>query len=274
MAGHRHWGLFGAAGLLLRTPADEPPAVALQLRAERSHHGGTWGILGGARDGDETAVQAALREAGEEATVAPERVAVEATYVDDHGGWAYTTVVATASSSMGLAARNWESDDVRWVPLGEVDALDLHPGFARTWPLLRAVGPAPVVVVDAANVMGSRPDGWWKDRAGAAGRLRDELARASGTGVAGLGDGEVRGLRSFPRFLLVVEGRARDVGGVDGVEVVGTGGSGDDAVVAAVAEHAGSGRPLVVVTADRELRARVGDLGAAVLGPRSLLDLL
>ncbi|GAA1426932.1 NUDIX domain-containing protein [Microlunatus lacustris] len=273
-AGHRHWGLFGAAGLLLRSMADEPPAVALQLRAGRSHHGGTWGILGGARDAHETAVETALREAGEEATVLPERVAVEASYVDDHGGWAYTTVVATASTAMGLAPRNWESDAVRWVPLAEVDALDLHPGFARTWPLLRAVGPAPVVVVDAANVVGSRPDGWWKDRAGAAERLRDQLARVSDAGVAGLGDVGPAGVTSFPRFLLVVEGQARDVGPVEGVEVVGAAGSGDDTVVAAVAARSGDGRPVLVVTADRELRGRVADLGAEVLGPRGLLDLL
>jgi 8-oxo-dGTP diphosphatase len=255
-AGHRHWGLFGAAGLLLRSAAGEPPAVALQLRADRSHHGGTWGILGGARDAAETAVEAALREAGEEATVAPERVVVEASYVDDHGDWAYTTVVATASSTMGLAPRNWESDAVRWVPLSEVDTLDLHPGFARTWPLLRDVGPAPVVVVDAANVMGSRPDGWWKDRAGAAERLRDQLVGATGAGVEGLGQTGRPRLRSFPRFLLVVEGRA------------------DDAVVSAVERCAGAGRPVLVVTADRELRDRVRDLGADVLGPRGLLDLL
>lgn len=273
-AGHRHWGLFGAAGLLLRSPADESPAVALQLRADRSHHGGTWGILGGARDAHESAVEAALREAGEEATVVPERVVVEASYVDDHGGWAYTTVVATASTSMGLAPRNWESDAVRWVPLVEVDALDLHPGFARTWPLLRDVGPAPLVVVDAANVMGSRPDGWWKDRAGAAERLRDQLARVAGTGVEGLGDGGPAGVTSFPRFLLVVEGQARGVGPVEGVEVVGAVGSGDDAVVAAVTARSGEGRPVLVVTADRELRGRVADLGAEVLGPRGLLDLL
>ena len=273
-AGHRHWGLYGAAGLLLRTPSGEQSAVALQLRAERSHHGGTWGILGGARDGDETAVEAALREAGEEATVVPAQVAVEASYVDDHGGWAYTTVVATAPSSMALAPRNWESDAVRWVPLAEVDALDLHPGFARTWPLLRDVGPAPVVVVDAANVVGSRPDGWWKDRAGAAARLRDQLAAAADAGVLGLPDGDLAGLRSFPRFLLVVEGRARDVGPVAGVDVVGAAGSGDDALVDAVAGRAGDGRRLLVVTADRELRERVGALGAQVLGPRGLLDLL
>jgi 8-oxo-dGTP pyrophosphatase MutT (NUDIX family) len=273
-AGHRHWGRFGAAGLLLRTPATEQPAVGLQLRAGRSHHGGTWGILGGARDLAETAVQAALREAGEEATVAPDQVRVEAGYVDDHGGWAYTTVVATAPATMALAPRNWESDAVRWVPLAAVEALDLHPGFARTWPLLRGVGPAPVVVVDAANVVGSRPDGWWRDRAGAAERLRDRLAAAAVRGVDGLDGSGVAGLRSYPRFVLVVEGAARGVGPVDGVEIVSARGSGDDAVVATVAGRVPAGRPVLAVTADRELRRRVEALEARVVGPSTLLEAL
>lgn len=272
--GHRHWGLFGAAGLLLRTPADEAPAVGLQLRADRSHHGGTWGILGGARHEDETAVEAALREADEEATVEPNRVRVEAGYVDDHGGWAYTTVVASASSAMPLAPRNWESDAVAWVPLAEVDALELHPGFASTWPLLRDVGPAPLVVVDGANVVGSRPDGWWRDRAGAGERLRDELAAASVTGVRGLDATHLPDLRRYPAFVLVVEGAARGVTAVPGVEVLAAPGSGDDEIVAVVAERRDSGRPVRVVTADRELRRRVEALDAEVLGPRTLLDLL
>lgn len=273
-AGHRHWGLFGAAGLLLRTPAAEHPAVGLQLRAGRSHHGGTWGILGGARDADETAVQAALREAGEEATVAPGQVRVEGRFVDDHGGWAYTTILASASSTMSLAPRNWESDAVAWVPLESVDSLDLHPGFARTWPLLRGVGPAPVVVVDAANVVGSRRDGWWKDRAGAAERLRDRLAQAGVDGVEGVDDSGVSGLRAFPLFVLVVEGRARHVAPVAGVELVSAPASGDDAVVEAVGQRAGGGRPVLVVTADRELRGRVEALGARTVGPSTLLDAL
>ena len=273
-AGHRHWGLFGAAGLLLRTPAAGSVAFGLQLRAGRSHHGGTWGILGGARDLAETAVEAALREAGEEATVAADQVRVEAHYVDDHGGWAYTTVVATAPPTMSLAPRNWESDAVRWVPSEEVDALDLHPGFALTWPLLRGVGPAPVVVVDAANVVGSRPDGWWRDRAGAAERLRDRLAGAAVDGVDAFHDSEAAGLRSYPAFVLVVEGADRGVGSAGGVEVVSAPGSGDDAVVAAVAERLGAGRPVLAVTADRELRRRVETLGARVAGPSTLLDAL
>ena len=271
-AGHRHWGLFGAAGLLLRTPVAGSVSFGLQLRAERSHHGGTWGILGGARDLAETAVEAALREAGEEATVVAEQVRVEAHYVDDHGGWAYTTVVATAPATMRLAPRNWESDAVRWVPLEAVDALDLHPGFALTWPLLRGVGPAPVVVVDAANVVGSRPDGWWRDRAGAAERLRDRLAEAAVLGVEGFDGSGVIGLRSYPGFVLVVEGATRGVGPVDGVEVVSASGSGDDALVEVVAERGGAERPVVVVTADRELRGRAEALGARVVGPSTLLD--
>nr|WP_294691967.1 NUDIX hydrolase [uncultured Friedmanniella sp.] len=273
-AGHRHWGRFGAAGLLLRTRVAGGVAFGLQLRAERSHHGGTWGILGGARDLAETAVEAALREAGEEATVAADQVQVEAHYVDDHGGWAYTTVVATAPATMSLAPRNWESDAVRWVPREAVEALDLHPGFAQTWPLLRGVGPAPVVVVDAANVVGSRPDGWWRDRAGAAERLRDRLARAAVDGLEGFDGSPVAGLRSYPRFVLVVEGAARDVGLTAGVEVVSALGSGDDAVVAVVTDRGGAGRPVVAVTADRELRGRVEALGARVVGPSTLLDAL
>jgi 8-oxo-dGTP diphosphatase len=274
-AGHRHWGRFGAAGLLLRSAAGGHPAVGLQLRAQWSHHGGTWGLLGGARNVEESAVQAALREAGEEASVRPDQVRVEASYLDDHGGWGYTTVVASAVTEIALRPRSDESDAVCWVPLAQVDALDLHPGFAGTWPLLREVGPAPVLVVDAANVIGSRPDGWWRDRAGAVTRLRDQLAdlAAAGAGSDLLGVA-MTGLRVHPQVVLVVEGAARDVPSVDGVEVVSAPGSGDDALVQVVAARAAGERAVSVVTADRELRRRVGALGADVLGPRTLLDLL
>ena len=60
--GHRHWGLYGAAGLLLHRPTATGDEVLLQHRATWSHHGGTWGLLGGARHSDESAVEAALRE--------------------------------------------------------------------------------------------------------------------------------------------------------------------------------------------------------------------
>ncbi|MBX7266711.1 hypothetical protein KIF24_12160 [Micromonospora sp. Llam7] len=119
----------------------------------------------------------------------------------------------------------------------------------------------PLLIVDAANVVGSRPNGWWRDRAGATARLRDTLAPLGERGVP-------PDLPPSVEVVLVVEGAARDVPGVDGVRVVPADGSGDDAVVDLVA-RAGD-RRRVVVTADRELRDRVTALGAEVRGPRWL----
>lgn len=116
--------------------------------------------------------------------------------------------------------------------------------------------PGTAYVVDVANVMGSRPDGWWRDREGAAGRLIDEIARA------GLGE-----------VVAVVEGRARGVAGVPGVQVVPASGSGDDEVVAQARRHGETGRRVTVVTADRGLRARL-PAGAQVMGPREFLTLV
>ncbi|MER6689411.1 NTP pyrophosphohydrolase [Streptomyces minutiscleroticus] len=117
-----------------------------------------------------------------------------------------------------------------------------------------------LVIVDAANVVGSVPDGWWRDRRGAAERLRDRLAPYAEEGLPGH-PGPVE-------LVLVVEGAARDVESVPGVRVVRAPGSGDDTMV----ELAGRApdRRRLVVTADRELRERVRALGAEVAGPRTL----
>lgn len=120
------------------------------------------------------------------------------------------------------------------------------------------VGSAVLVVVDGANVVGSVPDGWWRDRKGAAERLRDRLAA---DGLPG---------RPAPvEIVLVVEGAARDVESVPGVRVEAAAGSGDDRVVELVAGS--PHRPRLVITADRELRRRVTELGAEVTGPRAVL---
>jgi 8-oxo-dGTP pyrophosphatase MutT (NUDIX family) len=132
--GHRHWGLYGAAGLLVAAPG---PTVLLQHRAFWSHHGDTWGVPGGARGSTETAVETALREAFEETGLSNDGVEVVDELVDDHGGWTYTTVLAQADTELPVHALDQESTDVRWVMLPEVEALPLHPGFAGTWPALR-----------------------------------------------------------------------------------------------------------------------------------------
>jgi len=182
------------------------------------------------------------------------------------------------------------------------------------------------IVVDVANVMGSRPDGWWRDRAGAAVRLHDQIAELAASGRAILpGDDQPPGERrspeehsgpaqhpgpgerpgpaerapgepreNAPAFVLVLEGAARaaiprlpsprpgaanatgaaNAGGPlrpGEVRVVEARGSGDDTIVAVVHELPGR---RVVVTADRELRARCAAAGAEILGPGWLLGLL
>jgi hypothetical protein len=125
------------------------------------------------------------------------------------------------------------------------------------------------IVVDVANVMGSRPDGWWRDRAGAAVRLHAELAVLAASGNL------LPGEAGPPRFVMVLEGAARAaadrVGPADRVQVVRADGSGDDAIVAVVADTPGRH---FVVTADRELRRRCEAAGAQILRPGWLLGLL
>ncbi|MGW0558701.1 NTP pyrophosphohydrolase [Streptomyces sp. NPDC002926] len=118
-----------------------------------------------------------------------------------------------------------------------------------------------LVIVDGANVVGSVPDGWWRDRRGAAERLRDGLVRCAGDGIPGW-PGPVE-------TVLVVEGAAKGVESVPGVRVVSAPGSGDDRIVELVAAREAD-RTCVVVTADRELRRRVEAYGAECVGPRTV----
>jgi 8-oxo-dGTP diphosphatase len=130
----RFWGTFGAAGLLLAHP---DAGVLLQHRAVWSHHGGTWGVPGGARQQDESAQLAAIREADEEAGVPPELVSVLGESVFDVGYWSYTTVLAVATEMFEPFIGDAESIAAEWVPFADVAALPLHPGLASSWPALR-----------------------------------------------------------------------------------------------------------------------------------------
>jgi 8-oxo-dGTP diphosphatase len=131
------------------------------------------------------------------------------------------------------------------------------------------------IVVDVANVMGSRPDGWWRDRPGAAVRLHAELAALAARGRPVLPDDT-----EPEEFVMVLEGATRaaatriDAARINaagaGVRVVQADGSGDDAIVALVRELSGR---RVVVTADRELRRRCEAAGAEVFGPSWLIGL-
>ena len=119
-----------------------------------------------------------------------------------------------------------------------------------------------MLLVDAANVVGSRPDGWWRDRAGAAARLVGQVRAAAAAG------------RVPPGVVVVLEGAARrgaEEGTADGVEVVHAPGGGDDTIASLAAS---AGDPVVLVSADRGLAGRCRSVGATVVGPRWLLDRL
>jgi 8-oxo-dGTP pyrophosphatase MutT (NUDIX family) len=140
LRGHRHWGRFGAAGILIT----DGQRVILQHRAAWTHEGGTWAVPGGARDRHEDAVTAALREAAEETTLCTSDVRPGPSWIDDHGGWSYTTVVARARGDLCLQPANQECTELRWWPVDEVASLPLHWGFAGAWPSLRGL-------IDTAN---------------------------------------------------------------------------------------------------------------------------
>ena len=129
-------------------------------------------------------------------------------------------------------------------------------------------------MVDVANVMGARPDGWWRDRAGAAVRLHAELVALAASGRAVL-----PGETDPPEFVMVLEGAAKgavsrlEAAPGDRVRVVQAPGHGDDTIVAVVRDLVAGSR-VTVVTADRALRDRCTQAGAAVRSPGWLLGLL
>lgn len=272
--GRRHWGRYGAAGLLVHRGTE----VLLQHRALWSHEGGTWAVPGGALDLGETPLQGALREAAEEAGVPAASVRPRHAWTIDHGTWAYTTLVTDAIGPIEPQRLDGESEELRWVAVREVATMPLHSGFASGWPsvsLLLARHEA--VVVDAANVVGSVPDGWWNDRVGAAHRLLAAVERLDQQGMPAssgvLPDVSGR-THSWPDWVVVLEGRARDAVSPGGPETVAAEGSGDDAIVDVVAQRRRRGQDVTVVTADRGLAERVVALGARTVGPRALLSTL
>jgi predicted RNA-binding protein with PIN domain len=118
------------------------------------------------------------------------------------------------------------------------------------------------LVVDGMNVIGSRPDGWWRDRDGAVRRLHARLvARAS---------------ERSETITVVLDGRPLSdlpEGTHDGIEVVYARRRGRDAADDRIVELVGAApepEDLTVVTSDRALADRVRALGADVVGARTI----
>ena len=133
--GNKHWGLNGAAGILIVRGSE----ILLQHRAPWVHNGDTWGIPGGARDSHESTIEGAFREAVEETGIDTSLLTVLHTYTDDHGDWKYETVIAKGSNEIVAHEVNDESHEVRWVNIERVEELPLHPSFAKSWPTLKGL---------------------------------------------------------------------------------------------------------------------------------------
>jgi 8-oxo-dGTP diphosphatase len=158
--------------------------------------GGTWGIPGGARDRDETPLQGALREFGEEVAGAADHldgIVPLRAYEHDLTTWRYDTYLAHLPGLPDLRPSDDESQQIRWVPAHQVDSLDLHPAFRTTWDQARQdLGlPAPDAAAEASG--NPPPDGdapgvrdldtrsrAVRDQAAASGDDAGELTRAAG----------------------------------------------------------------------------------------------
>jgi hypothetical protein len=126
-----------------------------------------------------------------------------------------------------------------------------------------------VLVVDIANVMGSRPDGWWRDRAAAATRLLNELQSLNGAEVTLPELGAVR----ITEVRAVVEGAAKRVEGPEAVSILRADRDGDSEIVEETNRLTASGKIPLVVTADRGLRRRLPE-PTLIVGPGWLNHLL
>lgn len=279
--GNRHWGALGAAGLYLWRQAGDGTQYLGQLRPPRPPAPSLWGLPGGARQVAESALAAALREAREEADIAAAHLRVWATRTLTHPGpahhtWTYTTVVAEQTGPQRPVARTEESLDLAWLSPG-AEPGPLLPALAAIHPELQALTRRVVLVIDAANVVGSRPDGWWRDRAGAAARLLADCATVLGTGLSAA-TLQLPGGHWYPDIDVVLEGAARPAA-PDGIVTAPRGAhltavcapaAGDDEIVAQVARRRAAGYQVLLATADKGLAARARALGAQVLSPRVL----
>lgn len=151
----RHWGPFGAAGILLYAYQGEDAYVLLNLRSKYVQNGSTWSTPGGAIERGETPWDGARAEVAEELSGLGRRhlTVTETVRATCPGcGWTYTTFVVQLGNGAGYrlpgitrtsGADKWESDSVEWVPVGRVAGLKLHPAFRTAWPTLAGLIPSP-----------------------------------------------------------------------------------------------------------------------------------
>lgn len=144
----------------------------------------------------------------------PKLVLPRGMYSEEHGGWAYHTIMAQAAEPFRVYSDAYESDENVWLPVGHVDRRDLHPGFAACWPLLReALVPLTVFV-----------DGTGKP-ATAAAALLARLTGLTRTGMPALPGGLAATAlaRWYPDYVLLLDDAAFDDAALDNTGLDNTG---------------------------------------------------
>lgn len=129
--GSVRWGLYGAAGVLVRSGE----RVFVAQRSLHCHQGGTWAIPGGALQRQELPLEGALREFAEEIGIElmADDCVIDTVHEDDHGGWSYWTVVVDIDEEFAPPTQlHWETAATAWVTLDELATMELHAGFAAT----------------------------------------------------------------------------------------------------------------------------------------------
>lgn len=151
--GSRRWGIFGAAGVLVRYTNDDGPWYFVALRSDWTHQGGTWAVPGGAIDEGESPIEAALREFEEEIGDLIGEYDVAHVHVDDHGGWTYTTVVIDVPEPFRPPHNlHWETAAAGWASAEQLEQLPLFDAFRVT---LVELG-----ILAGPDGGGERPAGW------------------------------------------------------------------------------------------------------------------
>lgn len=258
--GSRRWGLHGASGLLLYS-VDESGVghVLLQHRAPWTHQGDTWGLPGGARNSDESSVEAALREFSEEVAGELDALSLFGIHRQDHQVWTFDTVLAAVPERRLFTPGNPESESIRWVPVPEVPSMPLLPAFGRVWPEVAAALPERLLLVVDTTAPRRTAEAVEPLRDGLAGLARGGLtddALPPGLSLAPLH-------RRFPGVLLLVDARSHVTAPAPapGVEVVPVFDGSAAAVARLTRTHASRSR-VVVATDDPDARARAAAEGA------------
>lgn len=158
--GHKHWGAYGAAGLLIRTKGpDGKRRYLLQNRGPGSAEPGTWGIPGGALYEGEPPFLGAIREATEELGVLP-NLSPHHTVEDSHGNWSFTTVVTDAPAMFKPAtdgATSHETAGWAWLTARQIEDHPLHSGFEASWQAVRRSRTSKPLAKDAADLSDPNP---------------------------------------------------------------------------------------------------------------------